>query len=168
MFQRQERRILEVTVWTVAAVLAPYTTFVISKYSDTVFIGALFLNILLFAAGMLCTRINNTLDVVLEDEGADHREVGDAMALETAQVGGLRVLRVAGSSPLRGQAMEKGIIRSINGGFPTSAEEANQLLVPGKNEIEWVARTGKPMTSTIFTKESDLQVQVEQITPRKT
>lgn len=168
MFQHQERRVLEITVWTVAAVLAPYTTFVISKYGDAVFIGVLFLNILLFAAAMLCTRINKTLNIALEEKASSHQGDDEEEALDTAQVGGLRVLRVAQSSPLRGQAMEKGIIRSINGGFPTSAEEANQLLVPGRNEIEWVARTGKTMTSTVFTKENDLQVQVEQITPRQT
>ncbi|GGX92586.1 hypothetical protein GCM10007160_20110 [Litchfieldella qijiaojingensis] len=171
MFQRRERNILEIIIWSVTALLSPYSTYLIIKYGDAALIGAPLVNAVLFVAAMLCTKINTSLNDELfegQEESASHAADADEdIPDELIDVGGLRVLRVAKNSPLRGFGLERGIIRSINGGTPASAEEANQLLVPGNNEIVWVARSGKAMTSTIHTKEIDLKAQFEQIKPRQ-
>lgn len=167
MFQRRERSILEFMLWAVAAVLTPYSTYIIVQYGDLASFGAPLLNSLLFVAAMLCTKINTSLNEELErhipDDETDEGE--DDLSDTLEHVGGLRVLRLARTSPLRGFGMERGIIRTINGSTPESAEEANHLLRPGNNEIEWVARSGKKMTSSLVINDSDLRAQFEQIKP---
>ncbi|EPC03555.1 hypothetical protein L861_18645 [Litchfieldella anticariensis FP35 = DSM 16096] len=169
MFQRRERSILEFMIWSVAAVLTPYSTYVIIKYGDAVFLGAPLLNALLFIAAMLCAKINTSLDDTLfKDQETDDSDAEEAESPdEPQQVGGVRVLRLAPDSPLKGYGMERGTIRTINGGTPSSAEKANQLLVQGQNEIEWVARSGKEMRSFIYVREGDLKAQFKQIIPRQ-
>lgn len=167
MLQRQQRKILEFMIWAVAAVLTPYSTFLLVKYGDLLFLGAPVLNALLFIAAMLCTKINSSLNEEIERQTSDADEPlsEEEMAEVHLTVGGLRVLRLASSSPLRGFGLERGIIRTINGEVPDSAEAANNLIVRGRNEIEWVSRSGKQMTSYVHTQENDLRAQFEQIKP---
>ncbi|WP_148253773.1 hypothetical protein [Aidingimonas lacisalsi] len=123
------------------------------------------LSVLLFATALWCTRINERLNALLETEQMPEAEGGSS--LPEGIESGLKILRIAQHSPLRGHVNEKAIIVAINGEMPSTAAEANELMVEGVNDIEWMGPNGKVLTSKVECDGGDIMAQFEQITPPK-
>lgn len=180
MLRRRHRNLLVAFAWGLALASAPYATVVVLEFDPTAQVGALisnsgfvttgmvFFTASFFLMAMLCSKFNEDMNEATallsgehDDEEDDARHDGDLLA--EGQEYGLKLLRLASDSPLRGKVMEKAIIRFINGQAPATAAEANGVLTLGANEIEWVDRLGNIKTTTFVISQKDLKVQFEQV-----
>ncbi|WP_148253777.1 hypothetical protein [Aidingimonas lacisalsi] len=169
MLYRQERFILAILLWVAAGASAPYATYMFVRYGLIAALWSILLSLLLFVAALLCTHINDRLNATMDEEDDSDTDT-EAAGVSDAHEAGLRILRIAQQSPLRGHVNERAIIVSINGEMPSTAAEANGLMVEGTNHIEWMGPNGKVLTSTVECHGEDIMAQFEQITPprRKT
>lgn len=180
MVNRKLRRSLLIIAWVLTFASAPYTTAVVLRFDperDTgvsvtrygfVSVGAALFTGALFVMALLYTKLNDEFEAALvtkSDEEHKARPVKEPEEelLPEGYDCGLRLLRVAINSPLRGKVSEKGIILALNGHAPKTAAEANSALVTGSNEVEWVDRQGKIETTAFITRKKDLCAQFEQV-----
>lgn len=180
---RRQRGALVVFMWAGVFLSMPFTTLVLLDHgaggapgggllpSWLFLVGMLLLNVLLFISAMLCSKMNTDMSDFEKsrpkiDEGQGGGE--DSLMkyweeMNDEQQYGIRLLRMAPGSPLRGVMMERAIIRSINGLTPSTAAEANTLLTHGENEIEWQDSRGRIQTSELIVRNNDLMAQFEQV-----
>ncbi|MEC9482181.1 MAG: hypothetical protein UMU75_02495 [Halomonas sp.] len=181
MLTHRQRSLIIASAWLVTLAVAPFSTLIVHHYftapathEDTLG-GPAFLTsgIFLFTAsfGLLSlamTKLSSDLD---ELEGSKR---GNALAagplseqteglLPEEYTHGLRLLRMAGDSPLRGLVMERAIILTINGKHPSTAAEANEALLKGGNRVEWSDARGQVHSVTFYCRRNDLKAQFEQI-----
>lgn len=160
-----QRTLLGALLWSAAALSAPFTTLLWMQYGGVPAAGAGLLSLLVFCSALLCTSLNQRLD-----EWEEHADDENApLHVEEPALNGcrgLKILRIGQHSPLRGHINERGVILKVNGVCPSTAAEANQALVEGRNEIEWMGRNGRILLATIVMHEHehDLMTEFEQLT----
>ncbi|WP_163650615.1 hypothetical protein [Modicisalibacter sp. 'Wilcox'] len=186
MLARKIRQRAVVACWGFTLLLIPGAMAVIMRFDPAVYAGlplsrrqfvALILAFFVTAfigIAFLCSRLNEDLDTLMHDNeletGDDlSRPVGggkplkDVDLLAEGQQIGLRILRMAQGSPLRGKVPERAVIRTLNGGMPVTAAEANSLVKSGVNQMEWVNPQGVVNVAVFQGEGPDLKIQVQQI-----
>ncbi|MCG7598526.1 hypothetical protein MHM84_01845 [Halomonas sp. McH1-25] len=181
MLTHKQRTLLIASAWLMALTAAPYATLVIYQYGDydpDGFLagpGVFASGIVLFTAAilvltLLVTKLSSELDDIEKasrlaspTSTAHNRRQRDSL-LPEGRDSGLRLLRMAKDSPIKGKVAAKAIILSINGQQPASAAEANEALKHGDNRVEWADNKGNVHSTTFYCQKHDLKAQFEQIT----
>lgn len=180
---KRQRAVLVVCMWAGVLLSMPFTTLVLLDFGTAALsgngllppglflVGMVLINVLLLLSATLCAKMSTDLG----DFEASRSSIGESQGsgedslnkyweeINDEQQYGIRLLRMAPSSPLRGVMMERAVIRSINGLTPSTAAEANTLLVQGENKVEWQDQRGRIKTSELTVRNNDLMAQFEQV-----
>ncbi|MBZ9556761.1 MULTISPECIES: hypothetical protein [Modicisalibacter] len=170
-------------VWLIALASAPYTTLMLLEFDPRnqpqtliaqlhlVPIGMVVLNAMLFFMAFAMTRLCDEIAKLERHREHDDHEPPTQGIDESGNTRNavLKILRLGKNSPLRGRITERALICSINDVAPRTAAEANQALVDGINEVEWLDARGALHKTRFSTHQSDLLAQFEQVaSPRDT
>ncbi|MBZ9566626.1 hypothetical protein [Modicisalibacter tunisiensis] len=186
MLARKVRQRAVVACWSFTLLLIPGAMAVVMRFNPAVYAGlplsrrefvAVMLAFFVMAfigIAFLCSKLNEDLDTVMQENDAEsddafsrksrgRKPIKDIDLLADDQDVGLRILRMAQGSPLRGKVPEWAVIRTLNGGMPSTAAEANSLVKSGSNQMEWVNPRGEVNVAVFQSGGPDLKIQVQQI-----
>lgn len=176
---QKSRIVVLCLVWLIALASAPYTTLMLVEFDPSnqpqtliaqlhlVPIGMVVLNGVLFFMAFAMTRLCDEITELEQRLGRAGSSIRSHGADESAKArrAVLKILRLGKNSPLRGRITERALICSVNDVVPKTAAEANQALIDGVNEVEWVDARGELRKTRFSTHQTDLLAQFEQVTP---